>query len=125
MMLPCAHSLTAIRRNIWTASISTLLLLASPHIFAVAQTTPSAQESAPANTPQTTQAPSLTGADAGRPRERDRRRAAKLYLEASKLFMTGHFEEALKDYDEAAKLDPANDNYRLAGEVARTMQSPR
>jgi len=118
-MLPCSHSLAALRRNMWTASISTLLLLASPHIFAIAQTTTSAPESVPANAPQSAQAPSLPGADAARPRERDRRRAAKLYLEASKLFMTGRFEEALRDYDEAAKLDPANDNYRLAGEVAR------
>ena len=33
--------------------------------------------------------------------------------------MVGHFEEALNDYDEASRLDPANNNYRLAGEVAR------
>jgi general secretion pathway protein D len=118
-MLPCSHSLTAPRRNMRIAYISTLLLLALPHIFAVAETTSSAPQSAQANTPQSAQAPSLTGADAARPRERDRRRAAKLYLEASKLFMAEQFEKALDNYDQAARLDPANNNYRLAGEVAR------
>jgi Flp pilus assembly secretin CpaC len=74
----------------------------------------------PAPTPQTIQPASLGGADAARPRERDRRRAAKLYLDASKLFMAEQFEEALKEYNEAATLDPANNNYRLAGDVARS-----
>jgi general secretion pathway protein D len=69
--------------------------------------------------PQTLQPVATAGADAARPRERDRRRAAKLYLDASKLFMAEHFEEAMNNYDEAAKLDPANRNYRLAGDVAR------
>ena len=54
------------------------------------------------------------------PREKDRRRAAKLYLAASKLFMDEHFEDALKAYEQAAKLDPGNANYRLAADVARS-----
>lgn len=53
-------------------------------------------------------------------RESDRRRAAKLYFAASKLFVAGRFEEALKQYEEAAKLDPANRNYELAAGVARS-----
>jgi general secretion pathway protein D len=69
---------------------------------------------------QTLQPPVLAGSDATRPRARDRRRAAKLYLDASKLFMAEQFEKALANYDEAARLDPANNNYRLAGEVARS-----
>ncbi len=50
----------------------------------------------------------------------DRRRAAKLYLAASKLFMDEHFEDAMQDYEQAAKLDPGNANYRLAADVARS-----
>ena len=58
-------------------------------------------------------------ARANQPHSRDRRSAAKLYIAASKLFMDEHFEEALRDYDQAAALDPANANYRLAADVAR------
>ena len=68
---------------------------------------------------QTEQAPALAGTDAARPKESDRRRAAKLYLAANKQFMAEQFEDALKSYNEAARLDPANNNYRLAGQVAR------
>jgi len=57
---------------------------------------------------------------ASQPRASDRRRAAKLYLAASKLFMDEHFEEAIQSYEQAAKLDPANVNYTLAAEVARS-----
>lgn len=53
------------------------------------------------------------------PRSSDRRRAAKLYLQASKLFMAEKFEEAMRDYEKAAKLDPTNASYPLAAEVAR------
>lgn len=53
------------------------------------------------------------------PRQRDRRRAGKLYLAASKLFLDRHFEEAMKEYERAAALDPANASYRLAAGVAR------
>ena len=34
--------------------------------------------------------------------------------------MAEHYEDAIKDYEEAAKLDPTNSNYRLAGDVARS-----
>lgn len=49
-----------------------------------------------------------------------RRRAMKLYLAASKLYLDGKFEAALADYNEAAQLDPANADYRMAGDVARS-----
>jgi Flp pilus assembly secretin CpaC len=83
--------------------------------FATAQSTPETPDSAQAA--QTAQPGTI--ADTAHPRERDRRRAAKLYLAANKLFMSEQFEEALKSYNEAATLDPTNNNYRLAGEVAR------
>ncbi|MGC1462469.1 MAG: hypothetical protein WA802_09725 [Terracidiphilus sp.] len=53
------------------------------------------------------------------PHDSNRRRAAKLYLAASKPFMDEHFEAALRVYEQAAKLDPDNANYRLAADVAR------
>ncbi len=98
------------------ASVAALLLGAGIKAYGAVQTT--ATPSEPAQTPSS-QVAVAAGADAARPHERDRRRAAKLYLEASKLFMAEKFEDALKDYSEAAKLDPANNNYRLAVEVAR------
>ncbi len=54
------------------------------------------------------------------PRDSDRRHAAKLYLSASKLFMDERYEDAIHDYDEAARLDPTNADYRLAGGIARS-----
>jgi Flp pilus assembly secretin CpaC len=88
--------------------------------------------SAPTTAGQTTPAPanqSLPSAapapDAGpanetaQPRSRDRRRAAKLYLDASKLFLASQFEEAMKEFERAATLDPTNSDYRLAANVAR------
>jgi general secretion pathway protein D len=79
-------------------------------IFSQAQTAAVQQDAASAQsaTSQTKQ-----------PRESDRRRAAKLYLAASKPFMDEHFEDALHAYQQAAKLDPDNANYRLAADVAR------
>jgi hypothetical protein len=49
-----------------------------------------------------------------------RRRAATLFLEASKLFEKEHFDEAMLAYQKAAELDPSNANYRLASEVSRS-----
>ena len=52
-------------------------------------------------------------------RNSDRRKAAKLYLASSKLFVAEHFEEAMRVYEQAAALDPETTDYRLAAEVAR------
>ena len=94
--------------------VSVAALIAFSACLAQAQTT-----SAPPPTPQA-QPANAEATEAKQPRATDRRRAAKLYLAASKLFMDEHFEEAQRDYDEAATLDPANTNYRLAAEVARS-----
>jgi len=51
---------------------------------------------------------------------KDRRRASKLYLEGTKLFEKEQFEDALRNYEEAAALEPENSNYRMAAEVARS-----
>ncbi len=55
-----------------------------------------------------------------RPSRRAQRRALKLYLEGSKLFMSSRFEEAMRDYEQAARLDPDKADYRLAAQVARS-----
>jgi Flp pilus assembly secretin CpaC len=53
-------------------------------------------------------------------RSSDRRKAAKLYLAASKQFAGEQFEEALRGYEQAAALDPGNADYPLAANVARS-----
>ena len=53
-------------------------------------------------------------------RASDRRRATKLYLQATKLFEKQQYDEAVRDYEEAAELDPGNVNYGAATEVARS-----
>lgn len=53
-------------------------------------------------------------------RDSDRDRAAKLYLDASKLFLNRRFEEAMRGFEKAAELDPSNADYPLAAGVARS-----
>ena len=97
----------------WTAAA---ILIAAPHRLASAQT---ALAGNGANQAQTNQPLPVVGSDATTPRQSDRRRAAKLYLNANKQFMAEQFEDALRSYDEARKLDPGNRNYQLAAQVAR------
>jgi Flp pilus assembly secretin CpaC len=54
------------------------------------------------------------------PRSSDQRRAVKLYLESSKLFLNRQFEEAIQGFEKAAALDPTNADYPLAAQVARS-----
>ena len=51
---------------------------------------------------------------------KDRRRATKLYFEATKLFESEKFDAAMNDYEQAAELDPGNTNYTGAAKVARS-----
>jgi hypothetical protein len=53
------------------------------------------------------------------PRGSAKRKAAKLYLESSKLFLNRQFEEAMKGFEQAATLDASNADYPLAANVAR------
>jgi Flp pilus assembly secretin CpaC len=53
-------------------------------------------------------------------RSRDKERAAKLCLESSKLFVNRQLEEARKGFEQAAILDPSNNDYQLAATVARS-----
>jgi tetratricopeptide (TPR) repeat protein len=52
----------------------------------------------------------------------DRKRAAKLFLDATKQFQKEDFEDAMRNYQRAADLDPSIPNYRLAAELARSHQ---
>ena len=80
-----------------------------------------APQGAPASQGATESAPAPAAAKETRaPRSGDRRRAAELYLSASKLFLNRQFEEAMKGYEQAATLDPTNADYRMAAEVARS-----
>ena len=93
--------------------------------------TSAGQETAPANPPPSTQAVDAPTAQATpvisvpamnqrQPTGSERRRAAKLYLAGAREYEQGRFEEALKDYQQGAALDPANNSYRMAVELARS-----
>jgi Flp pilus assembly secretin CpaC len=58
--------------------------------------------------------------NAKQPTDADKRRAAKIFLEADKLYVDGQFEAAMQKYKQAADLDPSTSNYRLSIEVARS-----
>jgi general secretion pathway protein D len=51
---------------------------------------------------------------------KERRKATKLYLEGAKLFQKQQYDAALRDYQEAVKLDPENPNYAAAVEVVKS-----
>lgn len=72
--------------------------------------------------PQQQAAPAGQGvpAPASKATTAERRRAAKLYLSAARLYEAGQFEPALKQYQQAAELDPANADYAMAVEVTRS-----
>ncbi len=80
------------------------------------QSAPVAAASASSAVPGT--APANDAKQAKPPSSRDRQRAVKLYLAASKLFDKAQFEEALKRYRQASSLDPSNSDYSLAVQVA-------
>jgi len=89
-----------------------------------AQPTPAQSTPAP-NAPDSQSAAPAVSLDKGPKPDKlsaggDRRRAVKLFLEASKLFEKEQFEEAMRRYQQAAALDPSNANYALAAELARS-----
>lgn len=54
------------------------------------------------------------------PTSRDRRKAAKIYLKAGKIFLAKRYEDAMALYQQASQLDPTSNDYRLAISVARS-----
>jgi len=100
-----------------------LLLAACTAASLSAQTPPPIAQPAPAQTSatpsaQTGSAP--TEKDAKLPTTAERRRAAKLYMEAAALYQKGQYEKAIELYERAVKLDPTNPDYRMAADVARS-----
>ena len=72
--------------------------------------------------PQQTTAPAQKAQEDAQkePTTGDRRRAARIFLEADRLFVAGRFQEAIDRYREASELDPTEKNYRLSIEVAKS-----
>jgi tetratricopeptide (TPR) repeat protein len=99
-----------------TAAVSVGLLLAIA--AGIGQAQAPAQPS-PTQTAATNPNASAPAKEAKQPRGSDRRRAAKLFLASSKLFVAERFEEAMRGYQQAATLDPSNADYPLAASVAR------
>jgi general secretion pathway protein D len=112
----------------WKRCTAALLLALCPGIGLTQAAGPQAPPPPAAPAPaQTGATPAVTqGAPAGdgdakpekQPRSSDKRRAAKIFMEASKLFEKKQFEEALHDYQRAAALDPTNRDYFLAAQIA-------
>ena len=113
------HSHSARRLRQWTRFCTSGLLLAVLPGSLLAQTSVPAAP-APAQTPAPASAPASPAAPAKPVRNSDLRRAVKLYLEATRLFQAERFEEAMRAYQQAAQLDPANPDYPLAAQVARS-----
>ena len=114
-----------IQRSTWLAAV----LLATAAGSAAQQAVPPAQSQA--NAPASTAAeqgaqPAVAQSQSSAPRKpasgKDRRRAAKLFLEGSRLFDKEQFDEAMRNYEQAAALDPENANYAMAAKLARSHQ---
>jgi type II secretory pathway component GspD/PulD (secretin) len=95
-----------------------LLVLAASAAQAQAPSQPTPEQTVPAS--QTAPPVDTPVKQAKQPSGSDRRRAAKLFLEASKLFEKEQFEEAMQGFTQAATLDPSNANYALAADLARS-----
>jgi type II secretory pathway component GspD/PulD (secretin) len=99
------------------------LLLACAVTAAQAQSVPPASVPSP---PQATPAARPSAKPPSQPKNvklptsSERRRAARLYMEASALYQAQQFEKALDDYEKAVALDPTNADYGMAAQVARS-----
>jgi general secretion pathway protein D len=82
-----------------------------------------AQEAAPAgvpgDTPQQSVAADQVGKNLPTPSNRDRNRAAKLYAAGAKAMEAANPRLAATDFEHAAVLDPSNNDYKVAEEIAR------
>ena len=100
------------------ASAGLLLALTASAAQAQAPGQPTPAQSAPASQ-SASQAP-ISGQQPKTPTGNDRRRAAKFFLDASKLFEKEEFEAAMRGFAQATALDPSNTNYALASDLARS-----
>ena len=100
--------------NTLRTHIAACVLLLWPGWTLAQQTQAAAESAAQAATPGGNNKPARKVTD------KDRRRATKLFLEATKLYQKEQFDAALRDYKQAAALDPGNQNFAAAAEVARS-----
>ena len=84
---------------------------------------PGAQTAAQAGTSAQPAAAQAQSAAPSKPvSSKNRRRAAKLFLQASKLFDQEQFDAAMRNFEQSAALDPGNANYAVAAKLARSHQ---
>ena len=114
------------QRSTWLAAV--LLAIAAGSTAAQQAEQPAqGQANAPASTPAGQAAqPAVPQPQSTAPHKpvsgKDRRRATKLFLEGSRLFDKEQFDEAMRNYEQAAALDPENANYAMAAKLARSHQ---
>jgi Flp pilus assembly secretin CpaC len=109
-------------RTIRPFGLAAFVILAATTSIAQAQAPAPPQSAAVPDTAAKPAQATTPARDAAQPkpvRNSDRRKAAKLFLAASKLFEKEQYEEALNRYEQAAALDPGNSDYALAANVAR------
>ncbi len=102
------------------AMIAMLLVTA---LAGAQQAQPPAQPPSSVTPDAASKAPTTQAKDEASPKtvtNKDRRRATKLFLQASKLFEKQQYDAAVRDYQEAAELDPGNPNYAAATVIARS-----
>lgn len=104
------------RARFWTAGLPLALF---PGLI-LAQTASPDSATQPVQASSAAASSSKNEKDAKHSSDGDKRRAVKLFLDASKLFEKEKFEEAMQSYEQAAKLDPSNANYALAADLARS-----
>jgi general secretion pathway protein D len=108
--------------GLWTCTVAAQTS-AAPGQNATNGQVPEPTQSAPAGTTNAqarSQAQPAQAENIKQPKVSDKRRAAKIFLQADQLFVDGRFEEAIKRYRLAAELDPTNNNYKLSIEVAQS-----
>jgi general secretion pathway protein D len=104
------------------AEFAAMIAMSLATALAGAQQT-QAPAQAPSSVPQGAASNAPTEKDKVSPKtvtNKDRRRATKLFLQASKLFEKQQYDAALRDYQEAVELDPENPNYAAATVIARS-----
>ncbi|MGC1424408.1 MAG: hypothetical protein WA815_18780 [Terracidiphilus sp.] len=110
-------------KNVRAAFTGTMAMLLMTALAGAQQAQTPAQSASGAAPAATSTAASDKEKDTASPKTvtgKDRRRATKLYLQASKLFENQEYDAAMRDYKEAAELDPGNPNYAAATEIARS-----
>ncbi len=106
------------------AEFAAMIAMSLMTVLAGAQQTQAPAQPPSSVTPDAaSNAPTVQEKDKASPKtvtNKDRRRATKLFLQASKLFEKQQYDAAVRDYQEAAELDPGNPNYAAATVIARS-----